>query len=253
MPDTAAFAKYLPNFFFIMVRAGIFLSMIPFFSSKNFPVQFKIGFLLAISLILTPGGEFRSGEASLPLRVMKEVVFSMALGLSVRFVFLAFEMAGQIMSNTMGLSIATVFNPEFGQSTEIAQLQGIIAMLLFLAMDAHHDLIYIFVKSYDILPAGQINVNALMPEAVALIGKMFVIGLKLAAPVTVGMVIVQFLLGFLYKAAPQMNIFFVSFPIYIVLGFLVMLLSLPVLIHVLEGSFGGISEQMLRIRAMANG
>jgi len=253
MPDTAAFAQYLPNFLFIMLRAGIFLSMIPFFSSKNLPAQFKIGFLIALALILAPVVEFKIGEASLPLLVMREVVFSMVLGLSVRFVFMAFEMAGQIMSNAMGLSIATVFNPEMGQSTEISRLQGIIAMLLFLAMDAHHDLIYIFVKSYELVPAGQINLQALMPEGIALIGKVFVIAIKLAAPVTVGMVIVNFLLGFLYKAAPQMNIFFVSFPIYLVLGFLIMLLSIPIFIHVLGGFFGDIQYEMTRIISIAKG
>ncbi|MBA4374214.1 MAG: hypothetical protein C0402_15290 [Thermodesulfovibrio sp.] len=253
MPDTAAFTKYLPNFLFIMMRAGIFLSMIPFFSSKNLPAQFKIGFLIALALILTPVVEFKIGETSLPLLVIREFIFSMVLGLSVRFVFMAFEMAGQIMSNAMGLSIATVFNPEMGQSTEIGRLQGIIAMLLFLAMDAHHDLIYIFVKSYELVPAGQINLQALMPEGVALIGKVFVIGIKLAAPVTVGMVLVNFLLGFLYKAAPQMNIFFVSFPVYIVLGFLIMLLSIPVFIHVLGGYFGDIRIEMTRIISLARG
>ncbi|MGC2064270.1 MAG: flagellar biosynthetic protein FliR [Thermodesulfovibrionales bacterium] len=253
MPDTAAFAQYLPNFLFIMMRAGIFLSMIPFFSSKNLPLQFKIGFLIALALILSPVVEFKIGEASLPLLVIREVIFSMVLGLSVRFVFLAFEMAGQIMSNSMGLSIATVFNPEMGQSTEIARLQGIIAMLLFLAMDAHHDLIYIFVRSYELVPAGQINLQALMPEGIALIGKVFVIGIKLAAPVTVGTVIVNFLLGFLYKAAPQMNIFFVSMPVHLALGFVIMLLSVPVFVHVLGGYFGDIQREMIRIISIAKG
>ncbi len=253
MPDTAAFAQYLPNFLFILMRAGIFLSLIPFFSSANLPAQFKIGFLLALALILTPVVEFKIGEANLPILVLREFIFSMVLGLAVRFVFLAFEMAGQIMSNAMGLSIATVFNPELGQSTEIARLQGIIAMLLFLAMDAHHDLIYVFVRSYELVPAGQINVQALMPAGIALIGKVFVIGIKLAAPVTVGMVLVNFLLGFLYKAAPQMNIFFVSFPVYLVLGFLIMLLSIPVFVHVLGGFFGEIQNEMTRIISIARG
>lgn len=253
MPDTAAFARYLPNFLFIMMRAGIFLSMIPFFSSKNLPPQFKIGFLLALSLILTPVVEFKVGEASLPLLVMREFIFSLVLGLSVRFVFLAFEMAGQIMSNAMGLSIATVFNPEMGQSTEIARLQGILAMLFFLAMDAHHDLIFIFVKSYELVPAGQINLQALMPEGIALIGKVFVIGIKLAAPVTIGTVIVNLLLGFLYKAAPQMNIFFVSMPVHLALGFVIMLLSIPIFVHVLGGYFGDIRFEMTRIISLAKG
>lgn len=253
MTGIEAFAKYVPNFLLVLLRAGIFLSMVPFFSGKNFPLQFKVGFVLAIAFVLAPVVEFRVAEKSIPILVIKEVIFSMLLGLSVRFVFMAFEMAGQIMSNAMGLSIATVYNPEMGQSTEIGRLQGIIAMLLFLALDAHHDLIFIFVKSYEVLPAGGANIGHLMAEGTSLIGRLFVIALKVAAPVTVAMVVANFLLAFLYKAAPQMNIFFVGFPIYIVLGFLVLLMSVPVFVNLLRLSFGDIQAEMYRIISIARG
>jgi flagellar biosynthetic protein FliR len=253
MTGMESFSKYLPNFLLILLRAGIFLSMVPFFGSKNFPPQFRIGFAIAIALVLTPVVEFRIAERSIPLLVMREVIFAMLLGLSVRFIFMAFEMAGQIMSNAMGLSIATVYNPEMGQSTEIARLQGIIAMLLFLAMDAHHDLIAIFVRSYELLPAGGADISRLMVRGISLIGGLFVIALKIAAPVTVGMVIANLLLAFLYKAAPQMNIFFVSFPVYIVLGYLILLLSIPVLVNVMGGYFGDMKAEMYRIIAIAKG
>ncbi len=253
MPETNIIARYLPNFLFILLRAGIFLTMVPFFSSKNFPVQFKIGFAIALAAVLTPVVDFRPQEGSIPVLVFREFILGMTLGLAVRFVFLAFEMAGQVMSNVMGLSIATVFNPEFGQSTEVARLQGIIAMLLFLALDAHHDLIYVFVRSYDLVPAGRIDIRNLMTEGIGLGGRVFVIALKIAAPVTVAMVITNLLLGFLYKAAPQMNIFFVSFPIFIVVGYLIMLISVPVLLHVMTGYFGEIRDEMSRILALAKG
>lgn len=247
------FSKYIPNFLFILLRASIFMSLLPFFGSKNFPAQYKIGFAVALAIVLSPLTEFKIKEGDIPLLVIKEVLFAVTLGLSVRFVFMAVEMAGQIISNAMGFSIATVFNPELGQSTEIAQLQGIIAMLIFLAMDAHHDLIYLFVKSYEVLPAGQADMRNLVTEFISLGSKIFVIAIKIAAPVMIGMLIASFLLGFIYKAAPQINIFFVSFPVYIFIGFLLMLFSIPVFVSVLGGYFGGIKEEMGRIIAIAKG
>ncbi|MBI4688383.1 MAG: flagellar biosynthetic protein FliR [Nitrospirae bacterium] len=251
MGNIEIFSKYIPNFLFILLRTSIFVSMLPFFGSKNFPMQFKVGFALSLALIITPVVSFEISENNIPILITKEILLGITLGLAVRFVFMAIEVAGQMASNAMGFSIATVFNPEMGQSTEISRLYGIAAMLLFLAMDAHHDLIYVFVRSYEILPAGQINVKDLMQEGILLVGKMFVIALKICAPAVVGMVIVSLLLGFVYKAAPQINIFFVSFPIYIYVGFLIMFLSAPVFANVTGGYFNEIKNEMQRIIAIA--
>ncbi|MDA8239500.1 MAG: flagellar biosynthetic protein FliR [Nitrospiraceae bacterium] len=251
MTNLSSLAHYLPDFLFILLRVGVFFSVVPFFGSGNFPPTFKIGVAVAVAMVLTPVVQVRVADGALPLVVMREVMFSVTLALAVRFVFLAVEAAGQTISNAMGLSIASVFNPELGQSTEIARFQGIVAMLLFLAVDGHHDLIYVFVRSYEIVPIGRLNTDDLLRQAISLGGKMFVLAVKLAAPVVVGLVVTNFLLGFLYKAAPQMNIFFVSFALYIAVGFLIMLLSLPVFMHVMEGSFGGIRDNMLRTMTAA--
>jgi flagellar biosynthetic protein FliR len=247
------FAKYIYNFLFILLRAGIVLSLLPFFGSKNFPAQFKIGFIIAIALILTPIVELNISGIGIPLIVMREVIAGIILGLTARFIFFAVEMAGQVISNAMGISIATIFNPEFGQSTEIARLYGMMAMLIFLAMDAHHDLIYVFVKSYEWLPGGHINVQSLVTEVVSVSGKIFIIALKISAPVVIAMLISSLLLGFIYKAAPQMNIFFIGYPIYIFVGFTVILIGLPVFIHVISGYLNGIKDEMIRVIAIARG
>jgi len=127
------------------------------------------------------------------------------------------------------------------------------AMLIFLSMDAHHDLIYVFVKSYEWLPGGQISVKDLLPEIVSVSGKMFLIALKISAPVVIAMLISHLLLGFIYKAAPQMNIFFIGYPVYIFVGFVVILMGIPVLTQVIGGYMNGIKDEMVRIIAIARG
>jgi flagellar biosynthesis protein FliR len=245
--------QYIPNFLFILLRAGIMVSMLPFLSTANFPARLKIGLAVAIALILTPIVEFKVERPDIPIIILRELIFGMALGLAARLVFFAVDMAGQLMSTATGLSMASILNPEMGQSTEISVVYGIIAMFVFLAMDAHHDLIMIFVKSYEWIPAGHIDVRSMVAPIIGLGSKMFLIALKVSAPVVVIMLIANILLGFLYKAAPQMNVFFVAYPVYILLGFTVMIVSVPVFIFVAGDVITGIKDDMLRIIEAARG
>jgi flagellar biosynthetic protein FliR len=242
---------YIPRFLLILLRSSVFLAFLPVIGSKLLPGRFRIGLAVAIALVLTPIVDFRASENDIPILVLREVVLGMTLGLAVQFVFYGISVAGQMISDSMGLSIATAFNPEIGQSTEIARLMGILATLLFLATDAHHELIALFVRSYDLLPAGSADVKALAGEGIAIAGRVFLFAVKLAAPVVVGVVTLNLLLGFVYKATPQINIFFISFPLYISVGFLLLLLALPAYVAAIGGSFGEIRTEMARVIGMA--
>jgi flagellar biosynthesis protein FliR len=242
------FAKYLPNFLFILLRAGIIIVMLPFFGSKEFPAQIKIGLAVAIAIILTPIVEIMVPDKSaIPMTIVQEIILGMAFAFSARFVFYALEMTGQMISNAMGLSIAHIFNPDMGQTTEISQIFVFIGMLLFLSMDAHHDLIYMFVKSYEWLPVGKVAIGNIVPAIISLGSTMFVIAIKLSAPVILTMVISHVVLGFVYKAAPQINIFFVAYPIYIFVGMTVILIGMPVLISVTGGYLGTMRDEMTKV------
>jgi flagellar biosynthetic protein FliR len=251
MQELTAFSPYLQKFLLVLLRSSIFVAMLPFFGSKNFPMQFKIGLAVALALVLTPVVHFEIKNIALPLVVLRETALGIMLGAAVRVIFFAVDMAGQIISHAMGLSIATVFNPEMGQSTEVARLYGIIAMLLMLSIDAHHELITVLVQSYEWLPVGQVDVSNLIIKAVNAGSKIFIVALKISAPVMVGMLIVNILIGFLYKAAPQINVFFVSFPIFIGIGFLIMIISVPVFVHVFPLQFQEARNEMFRILALA--
>lgn len=252
MNDLTIYSKYLPNFLFILLRAGIFFALLPLYGNKNLPAHFKIGFVIAIALVLTPVVDVKATTNDIPILVFREIIFGLALGAIARLVFFAVEITGQMISLAMGLSMASVFNPEMGQSTEVGTLYGIFAMLIFLAMDAHHDLIYVFVKSYEWLPSGHIEIkNLILTKVMASAGSMFVIAIKMSAPVVIVMLVVNIVLGFIYKAAPQMNVFFVSYPVYIFVGFIVLLISFPVFTHVLSGYFNSIKDEMYRVISIA--
>ncbi len=238
------YSKYITNFLLILIRAGLFISLMPVFGNKNFPMQFKIGFAIAIALILAPIVEITISRDHIAQYVIRELIFTLTLGLIVRFTFIAVDVAGQAISHAMHLSIATVFNPDIGHSTELARFYTILAMLLFFTMDAHHDLIYIFVKSFEVLPEKLVDIHAFTQIIVSLGSRVFLIAIKLGAPVLVAMLILSFLLGFIYKAAPQINIFFISIPLYLFVGFLVILISIPVFFSAIGGYYGEMKEQL---------
>ncbi|NWF53070.1 MAG: flagellar biosynthetic protein FliR, partial [Nitrospirae bacterium] len=149
--------------------------------------------------------------------------------------------------------ISSIFDPEIGQSAELAKLYGVLTMLIFLSLDAHHDIIYVLVRSYEWLPSGYLNMKYLVAEVVSVTGRVFLVAIKISAPVIVSMLITHLLLGFLYKAAPQMNIFFVGFPVYIFVGFVVILISIPTFVHLIGSYIDGIEEEMIKIISLAKG
>ncbi len=251
--NITTFSQYITNFLFILLRSGIFVSLLPVIGGKQLPAQFRIGLAVLIALLLTPVVKFEISENNIPLLILKEIFIGIALGLTVRFVFLAVNMAGLFISYVMGMSIARVFDPEMGQSTHIAEAYGIMTMLFFLVMDAHHDLIYVFVKSFELLPGGQLNIMPIIPEVLSIGSKLFVLALKISSPVIVGLLISNLLTGLLSKAAPQMNIFFIALPLNIFLGFVLMVLSIPVFEYVMDINFSNMRDEIARLVMMAKG
>ncbi len=230
-------------FIVVLLRTSIFFSLFPIFGSKNFPTIFRIGFSLAFSLLLTSFVNVGEINMTIPTFVMTEIIWGIVLALMARFIFFAVDMAGQIVSNSMGLSIATIYNPEVGQSTEIARFYGILAIFVFLATDAHHQLIYLLVKSYE-TPMSIKNFGVLSENLIEISKSMFILALKIAAPVMVGMIVSNLIAGFLHKAVPQLNVFFVLFPVFAFIGFSIMILGIPVFIKTFLKSINTIEKNL---------
>ncbi|MCG6553221.1 MAG: flagellar biosynthetic protein FliR [Candidatus Magnetominusculus sp. LBB02] len=245
-------SKQIGNFTLILLRVSILMMMLPIFSSKNISPQYKVAFSVALAVLITPLVDFKlDGKEEIIITIVKEIVLAMAIGGAARLAFYAADMAGQLMSNGMSLSIATSFDPEFGQSAEVARFLGILVTLLFFIMDMHHELIAVIVKSFEVLPPGQIGMAPTMIKAIFGGSKVFTLALKLAAPVVVGMVVANLMLGLLYKAAPQINIMFVSFPIFLFVGLILMMFTLPLFFKVIAEQFNGLKDALFNTLLMA--
>jgi flagellar biosynthesis protein FliR len=221
------------SFLLILMRVAPILFLMPLLGSRNIPAPVKIGLALAVSLILLPAVQI--GPGAFPAEPLAFLVFLGAefligffLGLAVKTIFAGIQMGGELVGFQMGLSLAHVIDPQSGvQSSAIAQFHYFIATLFFLAVDGHHWFFRALAGSFHTVPPGEIHLQAgLLAAFLALAGNMFVIAVKLAAPVMAVILFTQMAMGILAKAVPQVNILMTSFPLTIGVGLIFLGFSL---------------------------
>jgi len=232
--------------------AGIF-SAIPLFGGERVPMNIRALVTFSLTLVCFPvlklapvtlPGDF----LSLMLLVVVETLIGVTLGLVAKSVFGAVEFCGQVIGMQMGFSMSTLFDPTMGQVPLLAMLQTLIASLLFLTFGAHHLFIKAMVDSYNLIPLGGWHMSGpLLNILITITSGIFVLGIKLAAPVMVSLLATTVVLGVMARSFPQMNIFVVSMPLNIAIGFLALGLSLLVFIHTMEISFAAMALQIKSI------
>ncbi|WP_036169458.1 flagellar biosynthetic protein FliR [Massilia sp. 9096] len=169
----------------------------------------------------------------------QEMLIGAAMGFSMRLVFAAIEFGGEIASSTMGFSFASFFDPSSaGRTSAISQFLALVSTLAFLAMNAHLVLIEALVESFFTLPISGTPMALTAPlEMVRWGGKIFSSGLQLSLPIVAALLVTNIALAILTRAAPQLNLFGIGFPITLGAGFLVISITLPYLATPLENLF----------------
>ena len=169
----------------------------------------------------------------------EQVLIGAMLGLVLRMVFLALEFAGQIVAQQMGLGFAAMVDPVSGaQVPVIGQLYVILATLMFFAFDAHLKLIELIADSFSLMPPGAgFPSRAALAFIIDWTGQMLGTGLLMMMPAVASLLIVNLSFGVIARSAP-FNIFAIGFPIMILFGVVVMLLTIALLDGQIERLFG---------------
>ena len=207
----------------------------PLFGNTAVPVSVKVALGTLLAMIIAP--TVPAGPAADPMSmaglliVAKEMIVGLAMGFAMRIVFAAIEMAGEVASMTMGLGFASVFDPQTqGRSSGVSQFLTLVATMVFLAVNGHLVLLEALAESFYSLPIGATPLAAAAPLEVARWGgQIFAAGLQLSLPIVAALLITNVALGILTRAAPQLNIFGIGFPITLGVGFLILSLALPYL------------------------
>ena len=241
-------------FLLIVMRVAFILFMMPLLGTQNIPVLVKAGHTLTLSLILLPVVEIRLAVfPSEPLHFLFLMVFEgligFILGLSIKVVFASIQLAGEFAGFQMGLSMAQIVDPSSGvDATLMAQLYYFLALLVFLSINGHHWFFRAVVQSFRLLPPGGLDLHeGLYRYFLSLSGKMFLIGIKIAAPVTAILVLTQVAMGIVAKMVPQINILITSFPVTIGLGMIFVGLSLELLVPYLQSLFDESGKGMIHV------
>ncbi len=231
------------------------VSTAPLFSNRAISVRIRLAVGLAIALAvlpaLPPSPQVSSSSWLLITELAKQMLIGMSIGFMMRLFFAAVDVAGEMIGLQMGLSFAVFFSPQTGgQSSVVAEFLNLLTLLIFLAFDGHLLLISILVKTFEWIPVGSsINSDAMLmiPRYAAV---MFVSGILLSLPLVTTLLITNIALGVLTRAAPQLNLFAVGFPVTLTVGMLILLISLsyfaPMLQRLFELGFNAI-EEMLRV------
>ena len=235
------------------IRTGGLLAMLPVFSARGMPVLVRVA--LAAFLSWTVAATLRepavvsSDLGSLVLASAHELLVGLLMGLGARLVFWAIEMAGQLISTEMGLSMSTQFDPmSQGNPTSIGLAMFHLGALLFLLSGAHHYVLAAFLRSFELSPPGQLSFHANAGEVfVRSTGNIFLVAVQIAAPVMAVNFIVTLTFAILGKAAPSMNVFSESFAARILVGLTVLGLSIGVTAQLVLTELRNAPELMLRL------
>ncbi len=207
----------------------------PVFGHTSVPVSAKVVLGVLLALVIAPTVPALPALDPMSyaglLILVQELLIGLAMGFSMRLVFAAFEYAGELASSTMGLGFASFFDPStHGRSAAISQFMSMVATMAFLAVNAHLVLLAALSESFASLPISATPLSLAAPlELVRLGSRIFSAGLQLALPIIAAILIVNVALGILTRAAPQLNIFGIGFPVTLGVGLLTLSLSLPYL------------------------
>ncbi len=240
------------SFVLIMMRVAFILFMMPVLGSASAPVLVKAGLTLTLSLILLPVVQlqrnvFPSEPFSFVFLMFYEGLIGFILGLSMKLIFAAIQLGGELVGFQMGFSMAHVVDPQSGtDATLIAQLYYFLALLIFLSVNGHHWFLRAMVQSFDLLPPGGLELReGLFRYIISVSGKMFLIGIQVAAPIMAILLLAEVAMGIVARMVPQINILMTSFPLTIGLGMIFVGLSLDLMMPYLKGLFDASGRGMV--------
>lgn len=229
----AELTSFLATLLWPFMRISAMFAAVPIFSAKSVPVRIRIMIAMFISWMLVPvipeppAVDLISAQAA--VIGVHQVLIGVAMGFIMQMVFAAFIIGGQSIAMAMGLGYASIIDPQNGmQVPVISQAFLIMATLVFLSLNGHLVLIDVLASSFHILPVGM-----LVPSREGLwqlaswASAMFAGGMLIALPAVAALLLVNLAFGVTTRAAPQLNIFAVGFPVMIMVGLAFIVLTMP--------------------------
>lgn len=240
---------HLPAWAMVLFRLTGIFAFAPVFGSRNVPVRIRVLWALGLSLcvypilqpmLMQPGSAsgrlldaMTHGGLSLPslaVAIALELGIGLILGMGASMPMMGMQLAGHMVDQQIGLGLAAVFNPELDdQSSVLGEFYFIMAMTVFLSLGGDRLLLSTLLDSFHRIPLAGFAVNGqVVALLVGLMGSMFDLAMRVAAPLLCLVFLETVAMGFIARTVPQMNLLSVGFPIRILMGIAVMIAAVQV-------------------------
>jgi flagellar biosynthetic protein FliR len=213
-------------------RVGGVVLVAPLFSARMIPVMARTALVVLLTIVLHPAARAVAGTLTVtPLSVLSETLVGFTIGLGAALIIGATEVAGEYMSLQIGLSGAALLDPLSNhQSSVLGTFLQLFAVTILLTAGGHLVMLDALADSTQRLPlGGAIASGSGLLELAGLGGTLFSFGLRFAAPIIAVALVANVALAVLSRAAPQLNILQLAFPIQILIGLATLLASIPVI------------------------
>jgi flagellar biosynthetic protein FliR len=227
----AQISTWVASFILPLFRVTAVLMTMPVFGTTLLPARVRLYFALAITVVIVPGlppmPEVHALDLSALLLIAEQVIIGALFGMSLQLFFQVFVIAGQIVAIQMGMAFASMVDPANGVNVAvIGQFLTMLVTLLFLAINGHLVVFEVLTESFTTLPVGS---GLLVNHFWDLAGRLsWVLGaaLLLVLPAITALLVVNIAFGVMTRAAPQLNIFSIGFPLTLVLGLVIFWITL---------------------------
>lgn len=246
-------ANLLVWWIYPFARVAGLVTAAPFYGHRGVPARVKLAIAVALSLALAPLVRPDATVEVFSLQgfglVAEQTLIGLALGFSLRLVFTALEVGGQQLAQLMGLGFASLVDPQTGVDVPvISHFYTLLATLVFLGIDGHLVVVEVLAESFRVMPVGGAGLAAVtMRDLAVQAGWVFTAAVAIALPATVALLTVNVAFGVMSRAAPQLNILAVGFPVTLVLGLFIVVFTLPGVIHELPALFDQGVRESLRL------
>ncbi len=224
-------ASVLTFLLLIMRFAGVF-AFFPFFENQLISPSIRGAMIFFVALIFFPIAHYNLGQITL-IELMIAGLFELMLGflagLCLQIVFSMVSFSGEMISFSMGLTMASAYDPVSGaQKPIVAQLLSLLAILLALGLDFHHMVFMLVTHSLDSVPLGSFVFEGKSVEYfVKAFGNLFVVGFCMAFPILAIILFSDIIFGMIMKTHPQFNLLAIGFPVKITIAFVVLIIAIP--------------------------
>lgn len=241
------------GFSWTLARIGALFVAMPLLAGHLVPAPVRVLLSLAMTVLiyplLPPAPAVELFSLAGFLIDLQQVLIGAAMGFILQLAFAAIIFGGQSVAYGMGLGFASMIEPTTGiQVPVISQFYQILSILLFLILDGHLLVIQMLVESFATFPIGQFAPNQQgLWDIVMWMGKVFAAGLLLSYPIITALLIVNLGFGIATRAAPQLNIFSVGFPVSLLLGIVLMDLTLGDVLQLFSGFLDSSYQLIMRL------